>query len=251
MSVSDPEIRVGVDDPDGHPDSIVDDFDREDDDWTDRVRFDYREDDDTVVIEAANETAANACYEWLEDTNDYYRTEFTSAQLEVDATRQLAREVYDAIQALHQDPFEVGLSVADEFTVRAEDMQEAAAFLESRVDTGDLRGPAINEVAERDPDAVSEGEIDYDQIARHDLDVDGRVFTFTASAMLVDEYTGDDSGHVSHKVRSAGVDVGDFETAPYHAYIDYLGARDADGDSDASQAAAADKDAEDGREEVA
>ena len=52
-----------------------------------------------VVIKALDDNAMKWLYDWLEETRQYYRTEYVDASGEHDAAKELATAVYDAMRS--------------------------------------------------------------------------------------------------------------------------------------------------------
>jgi len=101
----DPDLQycVRVDDVSGFPDTIVNDLTRADATAAERLHVSSWWDDESgesvVVIKALDDNAMKWLYDWLEETRQYYRTEYVDASGEHDAAKELATAVYDAMRS--------------------------------------------------------------------------------------------------------------------------------------------------------
>jgi len=91
-------MKLTINDPRGFPDTIVNDLGRADFECAGDCAIVYDEATDTATIEAPHSAAAKQLYDWLEDTAEYYRTEYVAAEAEYDAAKQLARVLYDELR---------------------------------------------------------------------------------------------------------------------------------------------------------
>ena len=86
----------------GYPDTLVTDLSRATAPEADRVELRWRLDEDTgrnhVTIRAADDTAAKWLYDWFEDSETHYRTEYVDASMEHKAAAELASAWYDEVR---------------------------------------------------------------------------------------------------------------------------------------------------------
>ena len=88
-----------ITDPDGFPSTIVQDFERADKgQYLGNCSLEY--DNSTRVISGGftSGAAGKALYDWLEETAQYYRTEYVDASGEYRAAKQLASTVYSLLK---------------------------------------------------------------------------------------------------------------------------------------------------------
>jgi hypothetical protein len=85
----------------GYPDTLVTDLSRATAPEADRVELRWRLDEDTgehhVTIRAADGAAAKWLYDWFEDSETHYRTEYVDASAEHKAAAELASAWYDEV----------------------------------------------------------------------------------------------------------------------------------------------------------
>jgi len=99
--VPDPAYELELAAVGGYPDTLVADLSRATAAEADRVELRWRLDEDTgrnhVTIRAADGAAAKWLYDWFEDSETHYRTEYVDASMEHKAAAELASAWYDEV----------------------------------------------------------------------------------------------------------------------------------------------------------
>jgi len=99
--VPDPAYELEIAAVGGYPDTLVTDLSRATAPKADRVELRWRLDEDTgrnqVTIRAADDNAAKWLYDWFEDSETHYRTEYVDASMEHKAAAELASAWYDEV----------------------------------------------------------------------------------------------------------------------------------------------------------
>jgi len=100
--VPDPAYERELADVSGYPDTLVTDLSRETAAEAESVELRWRLDEDTgenhVTILAAGDNALKWLYDWLEESETHYPTEYVDASMEHKAAAELASVVYDEME---------------------------------------------------------------------------------------------------------------------------------------------------------
>jgi len=99
--VPDPAYVLEIAAVGGYPDTLVTDLSRAAAPEAERVELRWRLDEDSgehhVTIRAADDNAAKWLYDWFEDSETHYRTEYVDASMEHKAAAELASAWYDEV----------------------------------------------------------------------------------------------------------------------------------------------------------
>lgn len=95
------EYVFRVNDVSGFPDTIVADLEREDAPESEKLEVSHwwhdEKQESVVVVKAMNKDTLRWLYDWLEETKQFYQTEFTDAEGEYRAAEELANAMYEVL----------------------------------------------------------------------------------------------------------------------------------------------------------
>lgn len=97
----DGEQSVGdivIENPKGFPDTIAGDLTRADGRWAEACQLNYDEGRDVVTAYWPHDNAGKWLHGWLEQTMQYYKTEYVNASGEYRAARQIRDAVCEAMK---------------------------------------------------------------------------------------------------------------------------------------------------------